>query len=197
MEFFQIMNLGWSAADMKKKFYKVVDLQHTNFMDYTEEEPMTEEQLIDHFKALADNEEMELPEKFDLNFIQDNWEVRFEETDCISERKKIIILSKRFNDLNNELVEDMYLYIKKIKFLYPGLFDNAEERIMIKTGLSITDTVDRQFSSLNVVSVSDAGVMVEEYEYELGFGDMDVFDIFKIFDFIENAIKELKEKNGN
>jgi hypothetical protein len=62
--------------------YKVIDLQNTNFMDDTHDNPMTLKELRERFWGLCWGEDMEDPKAFkdfSKEYIEDLWEVRFEE----------------------------------------------------------------------------------------------------------------------
>ena len=61
---------------MKK--YKVIDLQKGNFMNFTEKEPMTAQELRSHFWNF---DECRTPKfkNFTLDEIRETWQVEFEE----------------------------------------------------------------------------------------------------------------------
>jgi len=61
--------------DLKK--YQVIDLQNCNFMDDTEDEPMSANSLRSRFWCLDDCRTKHYKE-FTLAYICDAWEVRFE-----------------------------------------------------------------------------------------------------------------------
>lgn len=60
------------------KLYRVHDLQECNFMDDTHEEPMKLNDLRHRFWCL-DDIRTEKYSEFTRTFIEDTWEVRFEE----------------------------------------------------------------------------------------------------------------------
>ena len=64
---------------MKK--YRVIDLQGENFMDDTHQEPMTLQELKERFLPLYESEfpSEKIPKHFTGAFIEDLWEVKFEE----------------------------------------------------------------------------------------------------------------------
>jgi hypothetical protein len=60
------------------KRYKVIDLQGTNFMDDTWNEPLTINELRSRFWGL-DEKHTDNFKDFTSDFIKDTWEVDFEE----------------------------------------------------------------------------------------------------------------------
>ena len=61
-----------------KKLYRVIDLEGGNFMDWTDKEPMTLNDLRKHFWALEEARATKY-KYFTSDYIQEMWFVRFEE----------------------------------------------------------------------------------------------------------------------
>lgn len=76
------------------KYYKVIDLQCCGFMSDTHNEPMTLSSLRSRFWSLDDCR-TEKFSKFTRDYIEDMWEVRFEEDKEIQEFK-CLDCNKRF-----------------------------------------------------------------------------------------------------